>query len=83
MILFPDSNNKLDYYMFRVMGESEERLGLFSAMTAFWQLTLHKVGPGLQPPNDLTLLGAVHPSVLAVPHVGRTGFIWPREEAAN
>lgn len=41
-----------------------------------WQLTLHKVGPGLQPPHDLALLHAIHPSVLTVPHVGRAGFIW-------
>lgn len=42
------------------------------------QLTLHKVGPGLEPPHDLTLLGAIHPSVLTVPHVGWTGFICRR-----
>lgn len=44
------------------------------------ELTLHKVGPGLQPPDNLSFLSAVHPSVLTVPHVGRAGLIWKRAE---
>lgn len=42
-------------------------------------LTFHKIGPRFQPPDNLTFLGAINSPVLTVPHVGRTGFIWPRE----
>lgn len=49
----------------------------YAAVSVCWRswLTLHEVRPGLQPPDYLTLLGAVHASVLTVPHVGRTCFI--------
>lgn len=42
------------------------------------ELTFHKVGPGLQPPDNLPFLGTIHSSVLTVPHVGWTGFIWKK-----